>query len=217
LRDLGVTVQTGTLATAISGDGVTVRRGDVNEEVQAKTVLWAAGVKASRLGAVLAERTGVALDRAGRVMVEPDLTVPGHPQLFVVGDLAHLAQQDGKPLPGVAPVAIQQGEYVARLIAGRLRGETMPPFRYRDKGSLAVVGRHAGVADFGRLKFAGFPAWLAWLFIHIWYLIGFEDKLLVLIQWAWNYFTRNRGARLITGPDPHPLIDSSAYRAPDSA
>ncbi len=202
LQGLGVTVQTGVLVTDIAPGAVTLRRGDVSEVVPAKTVLWAAGMKASPLGAILAERTGAALDRAGRVMVAPDLTIPGHPEVLVVGDLAHYAQPDGKPLPGVAPVAIQQGQYVGRLIRGRLRGATLPPFQYHDKGSLAVVGRHAGVADFGWVEFAGFPAWLAWLFIHIWYLIGFENKLLVLIQWAWNYWTRKRGARLITGAAP---------------
>ena len=205
LRKLGVTVQTGALATAIDGDSVTVRQGDMTTEVRTKTVLWAAGMKASRLGSILGERTGVEIDRAGRVKVAADLTIPGHPELLIVGDLAHCAGPDGKPLPGVAPVAIQQGQYAAKLILSRLGGEQLPPFRYLDKGSLAVVGRHAGVADFGQVRFGGFMAWLAWLFIHIWYLIDFENKLLVLIQWGWSYFTRNRGARLITGPDQYPL------------
>ena len=206
LHGLGVTVQTDALVTAIAGDQVTICRGDAINEVRAKTVLWAAGVKASRLGAVLAEHTDAKVDRAGRVTVEADLTIPGHPELFVIGDLAHCVRPDGKPLPGVAPVAIQQGQYVGKLIVRRLRGETMPPFRYIDKGSLAVVGRHAGAADLGWAQFGGFLAWLAWLFVHIWYLIGFENKLLVLIQWSWSYFTRKRGARLITGTDPFPLV-----------
>lgn len=208
LIDLGVTVQTRTLVADIKSDAVTIRRDDETDLIQAQTVLWAAGMKASSFGQVLAKRTGASVDRAGRIVVGPDLTIPDHPDIFVIGDLAHFAHQDGKPLPGVAPVAMQQGQYVADLIKSRLKGENPAPFHYRDKGSLAVIGRQAGVADFGRLKFAGFPAWLAWLFIHIWYLIEFDNKLLVLIQWAWNYFTRKRGARLITGKDPFPLVDS---------
>jgi NADH dehydrogenase len=202
LTSLGVTVQTGSLVTAITTDAVTVQRLDATTVIPTKTVLWAAGMRASGLGAAIAHRTGAALDRAGRVVVQPDLTVPNYPDIFVIGDLAHFPQADGQPLPGVAPVAIQQGAYAGKLIRARLQGKTLPPFRYRDKGSLAVVGRNAGVADFGRVRMAGFPAWLAWLFIHIWYLIGFENKLLVLIQWAWNYWTRKRGARLITGMTP---------------
>jgi NADH dehydrogenase len=132
----------------------------------------------------------------------------------VIGDLANFAHQGDKPLPGVAPVAMQQGQYVADLTKARLAGKSLPPFRYRDKGSLAVIGRNAGVADFGRLKFGGFLAWLMWLFIHIFYLIEFDNKLLVLIQWAWNYFTRRRGARLITNVDPFPLVEpQSAWAA----
>ncbi|MFQ5859232.1 MAG: NAD(P)/FAD-dependent oxidoreductase [Anaerolineae bacterium] len=206
LRGLGATVRTGTLVTDIQGDTVTVRCGDQTERIQARTVLWAAGMKASSLGEVLAERTGAELDRAGRVVVEPDLTIAGYPNIFVIGDLANFSHQDGKPLPGVAPVAMQQGRYAADLIEARLNGERMPAFRYRDKGSLAVIGRHAAVADFGFLRFAGLPAWLLWIFVHIGYLIEFDNKLLVLIQWAWNYFTRRRGARLITGTDPFPFV-----------
>jgi NADH dehydrogenase len=157
---------------------------------------------------VLAERTGVELDRAGRVIVEPDLSLRSDPNIFVIGDLAHYAHQTGQPLPGVAQVAMQQGSYVARLIQARLTGESLPPFHYHNKGNLAVIGRHAAVADLGRLKFAGFLAWLAWVFIHIWFLIGFDNKLLVVFQWAWSYFTRNRGARLITGSDPFPLVEA---------
>ncbi len=207
LEKLGVTVQTGTLVTAIEEGLITVRRGEQTEQIRAKTVLWAAGMQASGLGRVLAERTDVELDRAGRVIVEPDLSLRSDPNIFVIGDLAHYAHQTGQPLPGVAQVAMQQGRYVARLIQARLRGEKLPPFHYHDKGNLAVIGRNAAVADLGRLRFAGFPAWLAWVFIHIWFMIEFDNKLLVLFQWAWNYFTRNRGARLITGSEPLILVE----------
>jgi NADH dehydrogenase len=196
---LGVRPMTGATVTAIDEAGVTVQRGSRAEHIAARTVLWAAGVQASPLGRVLAERAGATLDRAGRVMVEPDLTVAGHPEILVLGDLANFSHQTGKPLPGVAPVAMQEGRYAAELIRGRLRGETHSPFHYRDKGSLATIGRAAAVADFGRIHIHGMAAWLTWLFIHLLYLVEFDNRLLVAIQWAYNYFTRNRGARLITG------------------
>ncbi|MGH7129819.1 MAG: NAD(P)/FAD-dependent oxidoreductase, partial [Planctomycetaceae bacterium] len=139
------------------------------------------------------------VDRAGRVIVEPDLSLPGHPHLFVIGDLANYSHQDARPLPGVAPVAIQQGRYVARLIAARLRGETLEPFRYKDRGNLAVIGRRRAVAQLGRWKFGGFVAWLIWLLVHLMLLVQYQNRLLVLTQWAWNYVTFNRAARLITG------------------
>lgn len=145
------------------------------------------------------------LDRAGRVIVAPDCSVPGHPEIFVIGDLACFMQLDGKPLPGVAPVAMQQGRYVAKLIQCRARGETMPPFQHHDRGSMAVIGRGAAVADVKGVRFDGFLAWLTWLFIHLMYLVEFDNRLLVLTQWALNYFTWNRGARLITGDNPLPL------------
>jgi NADH dehydrogenase len=207
---LGVTVQTKTMVTDIQDGLITVRRGDgPSEQIQTRTVLWAAGMKASVLGQILAERAGAKLDRAGRVMVEPDLSVAGQPNIFVIGDLANFSHQDVKPLPGVAQVAMQQGGYVAKLIQRRLKGETPAPFHYRDPGSLAVIGRNAAVADFGFIKFGGFPAWLIWVFIHIFYLIEFDNRLMVMFQWAWNYFTRKRGARLITGKDPVPLIEKA--------
>jgi len=162
-------------------------------------VLWAAGVQASPLGRVLAERVGAKLDRAGRVIVEPDLTIAGHPEILVIGDLASFSHQAGKPLPGVAPVAMQQGRYTAQLVRGRLAGNSLEPFHYWDKGSLATIGRAAAVADFGRIHIYGYFAWLTWLFVHLMYLVGFDNRLLVFIKWAYNYFTRNRGARLITG------------------
>lgn len=198
LERLGVTVRTGSVVTDIQPDGVTIRRGQQPETIAARTVVWAAGVQASPLGAALARATGAELDRQGRVGVGPDLSVPGHPEIFVLGDLAHARQPDGRTLPGVAPVAMQQGAYAARLITRRLRGQETPPFRYRDRGSMAVIGRSAAVAQTGRLRLHGFPAWLAWLFVHLIYLVEFENRLSVLLQWAWNYFTRNRSARLIT-------------------
>lgn len=206
LAKLGVTVRTKALVTDIAGQTVTVQQGTETSQIQAQTVLWAAGVKASRLGQILAERTGVALDRAGRVIVEPDLTLAGQPNIFVIGDLTHYGHQGDKPLPGVAQVAMQQGKYVAKFIEARLQGRTVSPFRYIDKGSLAVIGHNAAVADLGFMKFSGFPAWFIWAFIHILYLVEFDNRMLVLFQWAWSYFTRKRGARLITGDDPVPLV-----------
>ena len=206
LHKLGVTVQTGTLVTDITGDTVTLKRNDQAEQIRSRTILWAAGVKASFMGKVIAERTGAELDRVGRVKVQSDLSVPGYSNLFVIGDLAYYIQDD-QPLPGVAPVAMQQGSYVAKLIRHRLKGQTLNPFHYQDVGSLAVIGRNAAVVKLMGLKLAGFPAWLIWVFVHIYYLIEFDNKLLVMLQWGWNYFTRKRGARLITGEGhlPHSI------------
>jgi NADH:ubiquinone reductase (H+-translocating) len=202
LTRLGVTVHASTLVTDLHDNTVTMRRGESTESLQACTVLWTAGVKSSALGEALAKRTNVELDRAGRVKVAPDFTVPGHPEIFVIGDLAKFPDQNGKPLPGLASVAIQEGRYVGEVIRQRLQGNTPPAFHFVDKGNLAIIGRNAGVADFGRFHLDGFLAWLLWLFVHIYYLIGFDNKLLVLFQWAWNYLTRKRGAQLITGKDP---------------
>ena len=196
---LGVRSLTGAIVTGIDETGVTVRHGPEEQHIPARTVLWAAGVQASPLGRVLAERAGAKLDRAGRVIVEPDLTIAGHPEILVIGDLANFSHQTGNPLPGVAPVAMQEGRYAARLVRRRLAGKTVGPFHYWDKGSLATIGRAAAVADFGRIHIAGYFAWLTWLFVHLMYLVGFDNRLLVFIKWAYNYFTRNRGARLITG------------------
>jgi NADH dehydrogenase len=193
LDELGVEVRTGAPVTAIDSEGVILR----GERIAARTVLWAAGVAASPVARTL----GVPLDRAGRVIVEPDLTVPGHPEVFVIGDLAAV-QQDGKPVPGVAPAAIQGGQYVGACIRAALRGKPRPAFHYRDKGSLATIGRAAAIADFGRFKLTGFIAWVAWFAIHIFFLIGFRNRFLVLLQWAWAYMTYERGARLITGNPP---------------
>jgi len=197
---LGVRTRTKALVTGIDADGVTILVDGATQRIPARTVLWAAGVAPSPLGAILCRRIGAQPDRAGRVIVEPDLSVSGHPEIFVVGDMASFTQ-DGKPLPGVAPVAMQQGRYVARLIGKRLRGEPVEPFHYWNKGNLATIGRRSAVADFGFVRFSGPLAWLAWLFVHLMYLVGFENRILVLIKWTYNYITRNRGARLITGDE----------------
>jgi len=204
LERLGVEVLRETYVDDIDADGVTLRpRGDSGgRRLQARSVLWAAGMTASPLGKILADATGAATDRQGRVIVEPDCTVPGHPDLFVIGDLAHCNGKDGEPLAGIAPVAMQQGTYVARTIVARLAGKPSGPFRYRNKGALAVIGRAAAVADLGkRLRFSGYLAWWLWLFVHIMYLVEYENRVLVFVHWAFSYFTRKRGARLITGQD----------------
>ncbi|MFB2645458.1 NAD(P)/FAD-dependent oxidoreductase [Raphidiopsis sp. BLCC-F218] len=201
LAALGVEVQTKTLVTNIEDDIVTVKQGDEVKTIAARTVLWAAGVSASPMGKVLMAKTQAECDRAGRVIVEQDLSIKGYSNIFVIGDLANFCHQNGKPLPGVAPVAMQEGEYVAKLIQNRLLGEATPPFNYVDMGSLAMIGQHSAVVDLGFIKIRGFLAWLFWLFIHIYFLIEFDNKLVVMIQWMWSYFTRNRRARLITGKE----------------
>lgn len=215
LERLGVTVQTNSLVTNIGEESVTVKQadttkqgdmtqqGDIAQTIPCRTVLWAAGVQASALGKVLHQTTGAELDRAGRVKVEPDLSIADYPSIFVIGDLAHFSHNIERPLPGVAPVAMQQGRYVAKLLTDRLTGEqtkTQPqPFRYTDKGSMATIGRAAAVAQIGQLRFAGLLAWLAWLFVHLLFLAEFSNRLLVFVQWGWNYFTYKRGVRLIVG------------------
>jgi NADH dehydrogenase len=198
LEGLGVNVRTSTFVREVGEGYVMVESGGQQQRIDAQTVLWAAGVRASRLGRALADSTGAEVDRAGRVKVLPDLTLPGCPEIYVIGDLATLTE-GGKPIPAVAPTAMQQGRYAAESILARLEGKTPPPFHYRDLGSLATIGRSAAVADLGHIKLWGHPAWLAWLFIHLMNLARFENRLLVLVQWAWNYITRNRSARLITG------------------
>ncbi|AFY87140.1 FAD-dependent pyridine nucleotide-disulfide oxidoreductase [Chroococcidiopsis thermalis PCC 7203] len=201
LERLGVTIKTKTLVTNVTEDAVTIRQGENIESIPARTVLWAAGVKASSMGEAIAQRTGAQLDRAGRVIVEPDLSLANYSNIFIIGDLANYSHQDDKPLPGVAPVAMQEGQYVAELIQRRLQGQAVTPFRYVDIASLAVIGRNAAVVDLRFVKFSGLFAWLIWLFVHIYYLIEFDNKLVVIFQWGWNYFTRKRGARLITGEE----------------
>jgi NADH:ubiquinone reductase (H+-translocating) len=202
LERLGVTVRLKTTVTDVQPDQVTLRCGDQSEVVRTHTILWGAGVQGSPLGKILAGATGAELDRGGRVLVQPDLSLPGRPEVFVIGDLANCAHQTGKPLPGVAQVAMQQGSYVADLIRRRLENQPAArPFRYKDYGNMAEIGRAAAVADLGWLHLSGYVAWLAWLFIHLIYLIQFDNRVLVLFQWAYNYVTRNRSARLITGED----------------
>ena len=197
---LGVTPRTNVMVTGIDEAGVSANTPSGPERIAARTVVWAAGVRASSFGDVLKQRAGAQLDRGGRVIVSPDLSVPGHPEILVIGDLAHV-EQDGRVLPGVAPVAMQQGGYVARLIRKRLRGEASNAFRYFDKGSLAVIGRASAVADIHGLHISGLLAWLTWLFIHLMYLVEFSNRVLVFIQWGFLYLTYNQGARLITGVD----------------
>ena len=168
-----------------------------SESIRAETVVWAAGVAASPLGAAL----GVPLDRAGRVKVLPDLTIPGAPNVFVIGDLAALAGEDGRPLPGVAQVAIQMGRHAVHNILRAIEHQPLRPFHYRDLGNLATIGRASAIADFGRFRLSGFLAWLVWLFVHILNLIGFRNRLVVFVQWAWAYFTYQRAIRLIAGGD----------------
>jgi NADH dehydrogenase len=194
LRHLGVEVQTSAMVTQVEAGAVLVG----TTKIPAAVTLWAAGVAASPLG----KKLGVPIDRAGRVFVNPDLSIPGHPNVFVIGDLAALKDEQGKWLPGVSPVAIQQGKATAKNIGRELQGEPRKNFHYWDKGSLATIGRAAAVADFGKIHISGFLAWLSWLFIHIFFLIGFRNRIIVMIQWAWSYLTFERGARLITG-DTH--------------
>ena len=201
LSKLGVTTRLNTRVLDIGKNTVVIGNGSETETLSAGAIFWTAGIKASSLGSILSTRTGVALDNLGRVIVEKDLTLPAHPEIMVIGDLANFSHQTGAPLPGVAPVAIQQGKYVARSIRNRLLGKETPPFRYEDKGNLAVIGRNSAVADFGFLKVSGYLAWILWVFVHIWYLIGFDNKFSVLIRWAWDYLTRKRGARLIVGDE----------------
>jgi NADH dehydrogenase len=198
LQRLGVEVLTGALVQHIAPDHIVYTHGQETFILPTRTVVWAAGVRAAPLATVLAQRTNAPTDRLGRLVVEPDLSLPNYPNIFVIGDMAHFAHQNGAPLPGVAPVATQQGQYVARRILGLMTGNaSMPPFRYVDRGNMAVIGRKAAVAQIGRLHFTGWFAWLMWLFVHLMFLVGFENRLLVFVQWAWNYFTRNRRARLI--------------------
>ncbi len=209
LEKLGVEVRTKSLVTDIDGDNVTIKSGDKIEKTQACTVIWAAGVKASPLGKALSEKTGAELDRIGRVIVESDLSVPGYPNLYIAGDLAHyIPEGEERPLPGTAAVAMQQGSYLAKTIKRKLAKKTVPAFQYKDQGSMAVIGRNEAVANLNFTKLSGFPAWFIWIFVHIYYLIEFDNKLLVLMQWGWQYFTSQRGARLITGDDTIPALSA---------
>jgi NADH:quinone reductase (non-electrogenic) len=202
LQRLGVTVLTSQTVIGVDVDGVTIGSdGDQPQRIPSRTVIWAAGVTASGLASRLGELTGAERDHAGRVTVEPDLTLPGHPEVFALGDMVRVLDTNRALtiLPGVAPVAMQQGRYAAKLIRARLRNSRIPPsFRYRDKGNLATIGRAAAVADIKGLKLRGFIAWSTWLVIHLWYLVGFQNRILVLIRWSFSFATHGRGARLIT-------------------
>jgi NADH dehydrogenase len=201
LERLGVTPMLQRTVVDMDAHTVTVQDPDgATEQVPARTVIWAAGVTASGLAGRLAELSGAEVDRAGRIAVEPDLSLPGHSEVLALGDMVRVRNADGEAevLPGVAPVAMQQGRYAAKLVRGRLRGREVGPFRYRDKGNLATIGRAAAVADLHWLRLSGFMAWVAWLLIHLYYLIGFQNRLLVLIRWSFSFVTRGRGARLIT-------------------
>lgn len=195
LEQLGVEVRLGTAVTALDAQGVSIGQGTEAARIEARTVIWGAGVMASPAGHWLGAET----DRAGRVKVLPDLSVPGHPDIFVIGDTAWATDEDGKPLPGVAPVAKQQGQYLAKLLVARQKGQTIKPFHYSDAGSLSTIGRSRAVAQIGRLKFSGFFAWLLWSVLHVYFLIGFRNRLVVATNWLWNYVTFQRGTRLITG------------------
>jgi NADH:ubiquinone reductase (H+-translocating) len=210
LKKLGVTIELGLMVTAVDGQGVTARAGSGEERrMSAHTVIWAAGVAVSEFARQLAKRTGSPVDKAGRIKVNPDLTVPGNRDIFVVGDLAASLDKEGKQLPGVAQVAMQGGSYAAKVIADRVKGKTEPkPFEYFNKGDLAVIGRAQAVANVFGIHLSGFPAWLVWLFIHILYIVEFQSRILVMIEWGFLYLTYNRGARLITGP-----VDTEAIAA----
>ncbi len=195
---LGVRSRTGVRVTNIDSAGVDLTGPNGPERIVTRTVLWAAGVTMSPLGAMIAKQTGAETDRAGRVRVQSDLSIANHPEILVVGDLA-LFEQDGKPLPGLCPVAMQQGWHVRPVIEARLASKPAPAFRYHDKGTMATIGRNMAVADLGFVRFGGLLAWLAWLFIHLLYIVGFENRVLIALKWGFQYLTFNRGARLITG------------------
>ena len=216
LQRLGVTPMLGATVVGIDEQGVTIDVGGTETmRVPARTVIWAAGVAASELAARLGALTGADVDRAGRVTVEPDLTLPGHPEVFAIGDMVRVRDPDGSasPLPGVAPVAMQQGRYAANVVRARLRSETTSPFRYRDKGNLATIGRGAAVAEIKALRLSGLLAWLIWLVVHLWYLVGFQNRVLVFIQWGFSFATHGRGARLITEPIGEPEQASEPGRS----
>ena len=215
LEKLGVICHPNTKVSHIEGNTVTVTSTTGEESITARTIIWAAGVRTTPLAEKISAAVGVELDRGGRLPVKPDLTIPGLENIFIIGDLARVEDENGQPLPGVAPVAMQEGRYVAETILRRLSPiAKSKPFKYSDKGNLAVIGRNAAVAQFTHLSFSGFPAWIIWLFVHIAYLIEYDNKILVLVQWAANYFTRKQGARLIT--DGSPTMDDSSLGSPPS-
>ncbi len=204
LERLGVTPLLGSTVVGIDAESVSISEGaGSTRRIPARTVVWAAGVTASKLGARLGELSGAEVDRAGRIAVEADLTLPGHPEVFALGDMVRVRGADGSVVtyPGVAPVAMQQGRYVARVVRGRLESTDTPPFHYHDKGNLATIGRGSAVADIGPLKLSGFLAWVTWLVVHLWYLVGFENRIVVFTRWGFSFVTHGRGARLIADSD----------------
>ncbi|HMO85623.1 MAG TPA: NAD(P)/FAD-dependent oxidoreductase [Lacipirellulaceae bacterium] len=209
LTGLGVTVRTETSVSDVTPEDVELKSSTGVQRWATRTVLWAAGVQAAPLARALAQAANCETDRAGRLVVTADASLPGHPDVFVIGDMASHADDQGRPLPGVAPVAIQQGRFVARLIQARLAGKRTSTFRYRNPGSLATIGRSRAVAQFGQVKVAGFVAWVLWLFVHLMNIVNFRNRVLVLLQWAWSYCTYDRSARLITGD-----MDRTATPAP---
>jgi NADH:quinone reductase (non-electrogenic) len=208
LGRLGVAVRLGSIVVDITGRGVTITTvGGSSELLPTRTVIWAAGVAAADVASALATRAGLGVDGAGRIDVLPDLSLPGHPEVLAIGDMVRVRQADGQvmALPGLAPVAMQQGRHAARVVQARVQGLPSEPFRYRDKGNLATIGRGHAVAEIRRLRLSGWGAWVAWLAVHLWYLIGFQNRLIVLIRWAFSFIRHGRGARLITGvPAPEP-------------
>jgi NADH dehydrogenase len=201
LERLGVTPMLNATVTGVEAEAVTVEEaGAKPRRIPTRTIIWAAGVTASAMAKTLGELTGAELDRAGRVTVEPDLTLPGHPEVLALGDMVRVRQTDGTvvSLPGVAPAAMQQGRYAAKVIKARLAGQSTGPFHYRDKGNLATIGRGSAVADIKGLRLSGFIAWVTWLMVHLWYLVGFQNRIMVFIRWSFSFFTHGRGARLIT-------------------
>jgi len=209
LKRLGVIVLKDTRVTRITGDAAEIESPSGTNVIQSQTVLWAAGVKAANVQDFFENSSGFEFDNKNRIVVNADLTAGTRRNIFVIGDLAHFRHADGQPLPGVAPVAMQQGRYAARRILAEIGGKTLEDFRYRNKGNLAVIGRNAAIADFGFLKISGFWAWLVWVFVHIGYLIGFQKKALVLLNWAWNYIKKKSSARIVFGCEDkdvgHPL------------
>jgi NADH:ubiquinone reductase (H+-translocating) len=211
LERLGVTPMLGSTVVGVDHESVTIDDGAGNtQRIPTRTVVWAAGVTASKLGSQLAELSGAEVDRAGRIAVEPDLTLPGHPEVFALGDMVQIRGADGKAvtLPGVAPAAMQQGRYAAAVVRARLASEETRPFKYRDKGNLATIGRGAAVADIKPLRLSGFLAWVTWLVVHLWYLVGFENRILVFTRWGFSFITHGRGARLITATGSDKAADN---------
>ena len=216
---LGVEVHKGTFVTSIDADGVDYKQGDGTKRMNAKNVLWTGGVIANTFGRTVAQQTRAETDRSGKIKVNPDLTVPNFPDIFITGDLAHVLNEDGSQVPGVAQPAIQEGQYAAKVIRARIDGQPAPPpFRYFNKGDMAVIGRAAAVANVFGLHVSGLPAWLIWLFIHLMYIVQFQSRILVFIQWGFLYLTFSRGARLITGaPTDESLLGTPSGSAPNTA